>query len=41
MDGVEVFVDGRSVGVVNKAAAMRLPGIEPGAHTIEGGAHGL
>jgi tetratricopeptide (TPR) repeat protein/uncharacterized caspase-like protein len=35
MDGVEVFVDGTSVGVVNKAAALRLPGITPGAHTIE------
>jgi hypothetical protein len=33
MDGVEVFVDGSSVGVVNKAAALRLPGIAPGAHT--------
>lgn len=36
MDGVEVFVDGRSVGVVNKAAAMRLPGLAPGPHTIQG-----
>ena len=35
MDGVEVFVDGTSVGVVNKAAALRLPGIAPGAHTVE------
>jgi tetratricopeptide (TPR) repeat protein len=35
MDGVEVFVDGTSVGVVNKAAALRLPGITPGAHTVE------
>jgi len=35
MDGVEVFVDGTSVGVVNKAAALRLPGISPGAHTVE------
>src|SRR5271154_2792198 len=34
MDGTEVFVDGKSAGVVNKAAALRLPGIEPGAHTI-------
>jgi len=35
MDGVEVFVDGQSVGVVNKAAALRLPGISPGAHTVQ------
>ncbi|MGP8250716.1 MAG: tetratricopeptide repeat protein [Terracidiphilus sp.] len=35
MDGVEVFVDGQSVGIVNKAAALRLPGIAPGAHTVE------
>ncbi len=35
MDGTEVFVDGKSAGVVNKAAALRLPGIEPGAHTIK------
>ena len=35
MDNVEVFVDGQSAGVVNKAAALRLPGIEPGAHTIK------
>jgi tetratricopeptide (TPR) repeat protein len=35
MDGVEVFVDGQSVGVVNKTAALRLPGITPGAHTVE------
>ena len=35
MDGVEVFVDGQSAGVVNKAAALRLPGIAPGAHTIK------
>ncbi|MGA2219512.1 MAG: tetratricopeptide repeat protein [Terracidiphilus sp.] len=36
MDNVEVFVDGQSVGIVNKAAALRLPGIQPGAHTIQG-----
>ena len=35
MDNVEVFVDGQSAGVVNKAAALRLPGIAPGAHTIK------
>jgi tetratricopeptide (TPR) repeat protein len=36
MDGVEVTVDGKSVGVVNKASALRLPGIQPGVHTIQG-----
>ncbi len=36
MDGVEVMVDGKSVGVVNKANALRLPGIQPGIHTIQG-----
>jgi tetratricopeptide (TPR) repeat protein len=35
MDGVEVFVDGQSAGIVNKAAALRLPGIAPGTHTIK------
>ena len=36
MDGVEVFVDGKSQGTVNKGAALRLPGIVPGVHTIKG-----
>jgi tetratricopeptide (TPR) repeat protein len=36
MDATEVFVDGRSAGVVNKGTALRLPGITPGAHTIKG-----
>lgn len=36
MDGVEVFVDGASVGVVNKSMPLRLPGLRPGAHTIQG-----
>jgi tetratricopeptide (TPR) repeat protein len=36
MDGVEVFVDSVSQGVVNKAAPLRLPGIAPGQHTIQG-----
>jgi tetratricopeptide (TPR) repeat protein/uncharacterized caspase-like protein len=35
MDGVEVFVDGQSRGIVNKAAALRLPGFAPGSHTIQ------
>lgn len=36
MDGVEVFVDGNSVGVVSKGEPLRLPGLTPGAHTIKG-----
>jgi tetratricopeptide (TPR) repeat protein len=36
MDGVEVFVNGKSVGVVNKGAPLRLPGLPPGVHTIKG-----
>ena len=36
MDGVEVFVNGKSQGVVNKGSALRLPGMTPGALTIQG-----
>jgi tetratricopeptide (TPR) repeat protein len=36
MDGVEVFVDGASRGVVSKGAALRLPGMKTGNHTIQG-----
>jgi len=36
MDGVEVFVDGISRGVVNKGNALRLPGLRPGNHTVQG-----
>jgi tetratricopeptide (TPR) repeat protein len=36
MDGVEVFVDGASRGVVSKGAPLRLPGLRPGSHTIQG-----
>lgn len=36
MDNTEVFVDGKSVGVINKGKALRLPGIQPGEHTIKG-----
>ena len=35
-DGVEVFVDGVSRGVINKGAPLRLPGLRPGNHTIQG-----
>ncbi len=36
MDGVEVFLDNVSQGVVSKAAPLKLPGIAPGTHTIQG-----
>jgi len=36
MDGVEVFVDGKSQGTVNKDKPLRLPGLLPGVHTIKG-----
>ena len=36
MDGVEVSVDGATVGVVNKGTPLRLPGLRPGAHTVMG-----
>jgi tetratricopeptide (TPR) repeat protein/uncharacterized caspase-like protein len=35
-DGVEIFLDGKSAGVVNKAQPLRLPGLVPGNHTIQG-----
>ncbi|MEW5979669.1 MAG: tetratricopeptide repeat protein [Acidobacteriota bacterium] len=35
MDGVEVFIDGTSVGVVNKGAPLKLPGLRPGIHVIK------
>jgi tetratricopeptide (TPR) repeat protein len=36
MSDVEVFVDGKSVGVLNKGTPLTLPGLVPGAHTIKG-----
>jgi len=36
MDGVEVFVNGKSAGVVNKGTPLRLPGLPPGVVTIRG-----
>lgn len=36
MDGVEVFLDGKSIGVVNKGGSLRMPGLQPGAHTVKG-----
>jgi tetratricopeptide (TPR) repeat protein/uncharacterized caspase-like protein len=35
MDGTEIFVDDRSVGVVNKGKPLTLPGLPPGAHTVK------
>jgi tetratricopeptide (TPR) repeat protein/uncharacterized caspase-like protein len=35
MDGTEVWLDGKSVGVVNKNKSIYLPGLLPGAHTIK------
>ncbi len=36
MDGVEVFVDGKSVGVASKAKPISVPGLPPGEHTVQG-----
>lgn len=36
MDGVEIFLDGQSMGVVNKGKPLTLPGLKPGAHTVKG-----
>lgn len=36
VDGVELFVDGISHGVINKGAPFRLPGLRPGNHTVQG-----
>ncbi len=36
MDGVEVFVDGASAGVVNRSKPLELPGLAPGRHTVKG-----
>jgi tetratricopeptide (TPR) repeat protein len=36
MDGVEVFVDGKTAGVVAKGQPLTLPGIPPGEHTVQG-----
>src|SRR2546430_6337993 len=35
LDGVEVFVDGKSAGVINKGTALKLQGLRPGVHTIK------
>jgi len=36
MDGVEVLLDGKPVGVVSKGQPLRLPGLAPGKHTLQG-----
>ncbi len=36
MDNTEVWIDGKSVGTVQKGKSLRLPGIPPGSHTIKG-----
>ena len=36
MDNTELWLDGKQVGVVTKGAALRLPGLTPGSHTIKG-----
>jgi tetratricopeptide (TPR) repeat protein len=36
LDGVEVIVDGKSSGVVNKGVPLKLQGLRPGPHTIQG-----
>jgi tetratricopeptide (TPR) repeat protein len=36
MDNTELWLDGKEVGVLRKAAALRLPGLTPGSHTIKG-----
>ncbi|HEV3333957.1 MAG TPA: tetratricopeptide repeat protein [Bryobacteraceae bacterium] len=36
MDEVEVFVDGKSVGVASKAKPISVPGLPPGEHSIKG-----
>jgi uncharacterized caspase-like protein/tetratricopeptide (TPR) repeat protein len=36
MDDTELWVDGKDMGKLSKAAAMRLPGLTPGSHTIKG-----
>lgn len=35
MDDAEFWLDGKKVGVLSKATALRLPGLTPGSHTIK------
>ncbi len=36
MDNTELWLDGVQAGVITKAAALRLPGLKPGSHTVKG-----
>jgi tetratricopeptide (TPR) repeat protein len=36
MDGVEVFLDGKSIGVVDHGKPVQVPGLAPGEHTVKG-----
>ena len=36
MDGVEVYLDGKSVGVLTKGNSIRMPGLIPGTHSVKG-----
>ncbi len=36
MDGVEVFLDGEPQGRADKDRPLRLPGLQPGVHTVRG-----
>ena len=36
MDGVEVFVDGNTIGVLSKGKPVSVPGLTPGEHTVKG-----
>ena len=35
-DGVEVFVDNKSIGVLQKGKPLQMPGLAPGQHTVKG-----
>jgi tetratricopeptide (TPR) repeat protein len=35
-EDVEVFIDGKSAGVVSKNNPLRIPGLRPGSHTVQG-----
>ncbi len=35
MDNTELWLDGKDVGVLSRASALRLPGLAPGSHTIK------
>jgi len=35
MDDTEFWLDGKKAGTVSKSAALRLPGLTPGSHTIK------